>query len=405
MNVVDLLELGFETLRRNRLRSALTMLGIVIGVAAVIATLAIGQGARASVQAQIAGLGANSVTVMPGSFSMGPARAGAGGMTTLTLADAVAIVRECPAVSAVAPSVRANAQVVAGNRNWNTSIEGTTPNYFVVRNWRFRSGVSFSDADARAGTKACVLGDKVASELFGASDPVGATIRVRRMPFRVIGVLRRKGGQGMGGDNDDIIVAPLATVQRRMLGISNIQSVQVLARSAAEVEPAATQLSRLLRQRHRIATGAVDDFFLITQNEIAATTETTSKILTLLLTSVAAVSLLVGGIGIMNIMLVAVTERTREIGLRRAIGATREDIMLQFLIEAAALSLVGGIVGVLLGSGLASLVSAIAHWATIVQATAVLTAFGFATAIGVFFGFYPAQRASRLDPIDALRHE
>ena len=405
MTAVDLLELGIETLRRNRMRSGLTMLGIVIGVGAVIATLAIGEGARASVQKQLSGLGANTVTLMPGSFSLGPARGGAGGVTTLTLADAVAIARECPAVSKVAPSVRANGQVIAGNRNWNTSIEGTTPDYFVVRNWELRSGEVFTDADARSGTKVCVLGSKVATELFGTADPLGAMIRVRRMPFRVIGVLTRKGGQGLGGDVDDAILAPLATVQRRMLGITHIQSVQVLARSAADVEPAASQLSRLLRQRHRIGTGEDDDFFLITQNEIAATTEATSKILTALLASIAAVSLLVGGIGIMNIMLVAVTERTREIGVRRATGATREDILLQFLVEAAALSLAGGFVGVLLGAGLAALVSAIAHWETIVQPSAVLTAFGFATAIGLFFGFYPAQRASRLDPIDALRYE
>jgi putative ABC transport system permease protein len=405
VTAIDLLELGLETLQRNRMRSGLTMLGIVIGVAAVIATLAIGEGARASVQAQIAALGANTLTLMPGTFAMGPARGGAGGATTLTLADAEAIARECPAVSKVAPTVRAAGQVVAGNSNWNTTVEGTTPDYLAARNWQLHSGVMFTAADARSGTKVCVLGSKVAEQLFGTADPVGSTIRIGRLPFRVVGVLMRKGGQGMGGDNDDVILAPLATVQRRMLGITHIQGAQILARGASDVEPAASQLSRLLRQRHHIRAGADDDFFLITQNEIASTTESTSKVLTLLLASVAAVSLLVGGIGIMNIMLVAVTERTREIGVRRAIGATREDILFQFLIEAATLSLAGGIMGVLMGAGLAAIISGLAHWATIVRPAAVLMAFGFASAIGLFFGYYPARLASRLEPIDALRYE
>jgi putative ABC transport system permease protein len=405
VKALDLLELGLETLQRNRMRSGLTMLGIIIGVAAVIATLAIGQGARASVQQQIAGLGANTIMLMPGAFSMGPARGGAGGATTLTLADAQAIAHECPSVLAVAATARTQAQVVAGNENWSTSIEGSTAEYLTVRNWKLASGAMFTASDARSGTKVCVLGAKVAEELFGASDPVGSTLRVGRMPFRVIGVLQRKGGQGVGGDNDDFILAPLATVQRRMLGITHLQMVHVLARGADQVEPAASQLSRLLRQRHRIRTDQDDDFFLITQNEIAATTEATSKILTMLLASIAGVSLLVGGIGIMNIMLVAVTERTREIGVRRAIGATREDILRQFLLEAATLSLSGGAIGVVLGASLAALVSALAKWNTMIEPSAVLTAFGFSTAIGLFFGYYPARRASQLEPIDALRYE
>jgi putative ABC transport system permease protein len=323
----------------------------------------------------------------------------------MTLADAEAVARECPAVRSVAPSVRTGAQVVAGNRNWSTTVEGTTPEYLAVRHWALRSGAMFTASDARGGSKVCVLGSSVATELFGAADPVGASVRIGRMPFRVVGVLARKGGQGMGGNTDDVILAPLATVQRRMLGITHIQAVQVLARNAADVEPAATQLSRLLRQRHRIRTGADDDFFLITQDEIASTTQATSKVLTLLLASVAAVSLLVGGIGIMNIMLVAVTERTREIGIRRAIGATRRDILSQFLIEAASLSLAGGLVGVLVGAGLAWAISSLAHWATVVQPGAVFAAFGFATAIGLFFGWYPALRASQLAPVEALRFE
>jgi putative ABC transport system permease protein len=405
MNLGSLLVVGMDALTRNRMRSALTVLGIVIGVAAVIATLAIGQGARAAVQAQIRALGANVLTVLPGTVTAGGARSGMGSITTMTPEDAAAIKQECPAVELVAPTVRTAAQVVAGANNWSTQVQGTTADYPLVRQWPVESGVFITDSDVRGAAKVCVLGSNVAQQLFGGADPIGQTVRLKEIPFRVVGVLTSKGGQGFGGNQDDIVIVPLTTAQRKLMGITYVNSINCSAVSEAAVTEAVSQITDLMRQRHRIRPGDNDDFFIFTQLEIASSAEATSKVMTLLLASIAAVSLLVGGIGIMNIMLVSVTERTREIGIRRAIGARRRDILLQFLAEAAFLSLAGGALGVMLGMVSASLVSSLARWPTMIEPTAVAMAFGFASMVGLFFGFYPARRASRLDPIEALRYE
>ena len=400
----SLLEVGLTALTRNRMRSALTVLGIVIGVAAVIATLAIGQGARAAVQAQIRALGANTLTVLPGTITAGGVRMGSGGTTTLTPEDATAIKAECPAVDLVAPTVRTGTQVVWGDQNWNTQVQGTTPEYAQIRQWPMTSGVFISDADVRGGAKVCVLGSKVVQQLYGSADPIGTLVRIKGIPFQVIGVLAFKGGTGFGGDQDDVVLMPITTEQHRLLGITYVNNISVSAVSEPVVDVAVDQITDLLRQRHRIRQGGDADFFIFTQKEVATAAESQSKVMTLLLASVAAVSLLVGGIGIMNIMLVSVTERTREIGIRRAIGAKRRDILLQFLVEAAFLSLAGGAFGVLLGIVAATLITQLARWPTLIQPAAVGIAFAFASAVGLFFGFYPARRASRLDPIDALRY-
>ena len=405
MSPSELLRVGVQALSRNRMRSGLTVLGIVIGVAAVIATLAIGQGARAAVQAQIRALGANTLTVLPGTITASGARSGMGSTTTLTPDDAVAIKAECPAIEAVAPAVRTVAQVVYGNMNWSTAIQGTTPEFVFVRQWPVANGVFITDSDVRGAAKVCVLGQNVAQQLFAGADPVGQTVRIKDMPFRVVGVLTAKGGQGFGGNQDDIVVVPITTVQRKLMAITYVQSIAVSAVGEKEVNDASSQITDLLRQRHRIRADADADFFIFTQQEIANSAEATSKVMTLLLASIAAVSLLVGGIGIMNIMLVSVTERTREIGIRRAIGARRRDILMQFLVESAFLALAGGALGVALGMGAAVLITQFARWPTLIQPAAVALAFGFASVVGVFFGFYPAHRASRLDPVDALRYE
>ena len=405
MNLRELLALGLQALSRNRMRSALTVLGIVIGVAAVIATLAIGQGAREAVQAQIRALGANTLTVIGGTVSAGGVRMGGGSNNSLTPEDAEAIKRECPAVQAVAPMVRTSAQVVYGAANWATQVQGTTADFPTVRAWPVASGVFVTDSDVRGAAKVCVLGTSVARELFGDADPIGATIRIKDMPFRVVGVLSEKGGQSWGGSQDDVIIVPLTTHQRKLSTRTHVNSIGVSAVSEREVKSAEEQITELLRQRHRIRPGMDQDFFLFTQQEIASSAAETSKVMTLLLASIAAVSLMVGGIGIMNIMLVSVTERTREIGIRRAIGARRRDIMMQFLAESAFLSFAGGTLGVALGILAASVVTQLARWPTMIQPGAVILAFGFATAIGVFFGYYPALRAAGLDPVEALRYE
>ena len=399
-----LIPLGLDALTRNRMRSALTVLGIVIGVAAVIATLAIGQGARSAVQDQIRAMGSNVLVVIPGTVSAGGAHGAMGGNTSLTPDDAAAIKAECPAVSAVAPTARTFAQVVFGDQNWNTQVQGTAPDFAIARQWTVEDGVFITDSDVRGAAKVCVLGQSVVKQLFGDTDPIGSMIRIKDMPFKVVGTLRAKGSNGHD-DQDDVIITPYTTVQRKFLRISHVQSVVISAASENQVDDAVSQITDLLRQRHRIKPGSDDDFFIRTQLDIASAAEATSKVMTTLLASIAAVSLLVGGIGIMNIMLVSVTERTREIGVRRAVGARKTDILLQFLFESAFLSLGGGAIGVLLGVLAAKLVSMFARWPTVVQPGAVLLAFCFASLIGVFFGFYPARRAAGLDPVDSLRYE
>ena len=399
-----LIPLGLDALRRNRMRSALTVLGIVIGVAAVIATLAIGQGARSAVQAQIRAMGSNVIMVIPGTVSAGGAHGAMGGNTTLTPEDAAAIKQECPAVDAVAPTVRTFAQLVFGDQNWNSQVQGTTPDFLIARQWVVQDGVFITDSDVRGAAKVCVLGQSVVKQLFGDTDPIGSMIRIKDMPFKVVGTLVAKGSNGHD-DQDDVLILPYTTVQRKFLHISHVQAIVLSATSEKQVNTAVDQITGLLRQRHRIKPGDSDDFFMRTQLDIASAAEATSKVMTTLLASIAAVSLLVGGIGIMNIMLVSVTERTREIGVRRAVGARKVDILLQFLFESAFLSLGGGVIGVLLGALAAKLVSQFAHWPTVLQPGAVLLAFGFSSLIGLFFGFYPARRAAGLDPVDSLRYE
>ena len=407
MDVMMTVRLANRTLRRNKLRSLLTMLGVIIGVAAVVATLAIGSGARASVQAQIASLGTNVIMIMNGTTSASGVRMW-GGSHSLTYGDAEAIRKECRSVELVATNVRAQAQMVSSSGNWGTSIQGTTSDFFAIRDWPVAHGAAFTDADVRGGAKVCVLGATVADNLFpGGQDPVGQTVRIKGLPFRVAGVMSRKGASSMGqSDQDDVVIAPLTTIQRKFTNTpTRVGSILVSAASADRVNRAIEEITELLRQRHRIRPGADDDFVIRSQSEFANAAEETSRTMTLLLLSIAAVSLLVGGIGIMNIMLVSVTERTREIGIRMAVGARARDIRWQFLIESAFLSLLGGAAGVALGMAASALITKMARLPTVVSPGAVVLAFVFAAAIGIFFGYYPARQASRLDPIEALRYE
>jgi putative ABC transport system permease protein len=407
MKIRNVLRIALVAIRRNAVRSGLTMLGVIIGVASVIAMIALGSGARAAIDDQIQQQGTNVIYVSAGSFGRGPgtARGGAGSTTTLTLEDAQTIAREVPTVARVTPMVRGRAQVVAGNQNWNTSIEGGNEDYIVIRNWPLASGDDFTARDVLVAEKVALLGPTVAKTLFPDSDPVGQIIRVKNLPFRVTGVLTSKGQNQWGQDQDDIIIAPYTTVQKKLLGITFIQQVVLSATSSDAVEPAAVEITKLMRQRHKIQDPNDDDFTVRTVAEMAATRTEMANTMTMLLMSVASVSLLVGGIGIMNIMLVSVTERTREIGLRMAVGARTRDILRQFLAEAVSLSIVGGAVGVLLGMSVSRLLTTGLGWPTVITPTSIIVAFAFAGAVGVFFGFYPARKAAELDPIEALRYE
>ena len=406
MDLALSLKLAWRALARNPMRASLTMLGVVIGVAAVVATLAIGQGARSSVQAQIASLGSNVIMLFPGTGpGAGGSRGAQGSSSTMTVEDCEAIARECPSVDRVAWSVRAGGQVIYGANNWQTGLVGTTEDFFAIREWPVEQGTSFTDADVRNSARVAVLGATVAENLFGTDSPVGQMIRIRNLPFRVVGVLVRKGSSAMGSDQDDTIILPGTTVQKKFLSSNNINFVYVSAKSAGEINSAVDEITGLLRQRHRIRTGQDDDFFVRNQAEFASAAEATSKTMTLLLSSIAAVSLLVGGIGIMNIMLVSVTERTREIGIRMAIGARGSDVLTQFLVESVVMSLLGGVIGLVVGVGGSMLLGRLTGWATAVPTYALFIAVGFSAAVGVFFGFYPARKAAALNPIQALRYE
>ena len=405
MKMFNIVLSAFRALRRNKMRSFLTMLGIIIGVGAVIAMLAIGQGAEYSVKQQISSLGTNVLIVFPGSQQTGGIRMGAGTVTTLTEEDAWAIQKECPAVAFVSPGARGGGQVIAGNLNWGTSIEGTGADYLEIRSWSIEYGEFYSEQDIKAAAKVCILGKTVADALFPESTPVGQNIRIRNVPFKVLGVLSKKGQNAMGMDQDDIILAPYTTVLRRLSHSPYLRQILVSATSSSNISAAQTQITELLRMRHKIAPYDADDFTIRNQSDLAATATATTGILTILLASIASVSLLVGGIGIMNIMLVSVTERTREIGIRMSVGARSRDILTQFLIEALVLSLLGGIIGILLGVGGSVAISSFAKWPTIITVFSILLSFGFSIAIGIFFGFYPARKAALLNPIDALRYE
>jgi putative ABC transport system permease protein len=406
MNTTVMLVSSLRTLQRNKMRSFLTALGIIIGVGAVVTMVALGQGASRMVKDQIASMGSNMIMVMPGSSGAGGVRFGAGSITTLTPDDAEAIAKECPAVAAVAPTVRGVAPLISGNSNWTSSFYGTSPDYTTVRDWPIDSGEMFTDADVRGAAKVCVVGQTVVTNLFDGQDPVGRTIRVKNLPFRVTGVLSAKGQNSFGQDQDDVVLMPYTTAQKKILGITHLNyGAFVSAASEDQVAEAQEQILSLIRQRHRIQPGQDVDVFTRSQTELAATQEQTSSVMTGLLASVASVSLVVGGIGIMNIMLVSVTERTREIGLRRALGAKRRDVLRQFLVEAVMLSVVGGLLGVALGSATSYLLATWKRWPLELSPSAMLVAFGFSALIGVFFGYYPARKAAHLSPIEALRYE
>ena len=405
------IRIALRSLRVNKLRSALTMLGIIIGVGAVIAMVAVGAGASARVAEQIQSLGSNLIIVLSGSVNTGGVRIGQGSQLTITEDDSASIAREIASVQVSAPSIRGTSQVVFGNLNWSTGIQGVTADYFEARDWLVVSGRPISPEDVDGATKVALLGQTTVQNLFGGDmDPLGQIVRIKKVPFAVIGVLDRKGQNSWGQDQDDVILIPLSTAKKKVLGKSNsnpraVQAISVKIRPGEDMSEAESQLRELLRQRHRLQPYQEDDFNVRNLSEILQTQEDSSKVMTYLLAAIASVSLLVGGIGIMNIMLVSVTERTREIGLRMAVGARGRDILGQFLIEAVTLSLIGGVIGIVAGVGGAEALSYFAEWRTLVAPQAIGLAFGFAAAVGVFFGFYPARKAARLGPIEALRYE
>jgi len=406
MDLVAIIRIAMRALARNKLRSSLTMLGIIIGVGAVIAMVSVGQGAQQQAQQQIAAMGSNVLFLSSGTVNRGGMRMGWGATKTLVYDDMVAILRECPSVREAAPGSQAAAQVVFGNDNWATNINGTEPQYFDIRNWSFVEGSSFTQDDVSTAANVAVVGETVRKNLFSAIDPIGQTIRINNLPFKVVGLLTPKGtSAAMGQDQDDIILIPITTLQKKITGQDWLRWIMVSAVSRDASYPAQQQITGLLRDRHRIRSGQDDDFFVRNLADIADLADQQAKLFTVLLASIASISLIVGGIGIMNIMLVSVTERTREIGIRMAIGATEGDVQQQFLIEAVVLSLVGGAVGIISGMATSYIITQTLDWPVLVSPMAIVAAVLFSMAVGIFFGFYPARKAARLDPIEALRYE
>jgi len=408
INILWTLRIAWRALSVNKMRSALTMLGIIIGVAAVIAMLAVGTGASQRITEQIESIGSNLLIILPGATTSGGVRMGAGTQTTLTLGDANAIKKDCPAVAFIAPVLSGAAQLVYGHLNWSTGIQGTTADMLSVRDWPLSHGRPFTDQDVKIASKVCLLGQTVTDNLFGDQDPTGLVIRIKNIPFRVLGVLDVKGQSPTGQDQDDTVYVPVTTAQKRLFGTAfpgMVRVIMVKAKTTDELDSAQSQIEALLRQRHHITQKQDNDFTVRNLTQIMQATEQSSKVMTLLLAAIASVSLLVGGIGIMNIMLVSVTERTREIGIRMAVGAKTRAIRTQFIMEALSLSLLGGISGILVGVLVSKVVSAAAGWSTVVSPISIVLAFGFSALVGIFFGYYPAYKASLLDPIQALRYE
>ena len=402
--------IALRALKVNRMRSALTMLGIIIGVAAVIAMVGVGAGATKRIQDQIQSIGSNLIIVLPGSISSNGVRLGSGAVASLTQDDAKAIAADCPSVSAVAPTVRGSVQAVYGNSNWATNAQGVTPDYMTIRDYTMSSGQFFTSQDVDAAAKTAVLGETVAQNLFGNSDPTGQVVIIKNVPFTVTGVLTPKGQSPTGQDQDDVILLPISTATQKVFGANKanakaVASLMVQAMNPQSMDQAIAEMPALLRERHRILPGLDDDFTVRNLTEVFAAQETSAQVMSILLGAIASVSLIVGGIGIMNIMLVSVTERTREIGLRQAVGAKTRDILLQFLVEAVTLSLLGGIIGIVVGLTASLLISHFAQWSTQVSPLSILLAFAFSALVGVFFGYYPARKAAFMDPIEALRYE
>jgi putative ABC transport system permease protein len=408
MNIMRTSRVALRALGRNKMRSFLTALGIIIGVGAVISMVSVGEGAKRGVQDRFNSMGTNLLFVSPGSRSRGGVHSGFGGFNTLKPEDAEAIEQKCDAVIYTSPSVNTRAQVVYSNKNWNTSIQGTGARYPEIRNWEVETGSYFEEGHVRSGAKVCVLGSEVKKNLFEDEDAVGKVIRINRIPFRVLGVLKSKGESGGWFNRDDMISVPYTTAMKRLMGRDYLSSIDIQAVSMEKTQEAQRQIEELLRIRHKIAPGAEDDFQVRNMSEIAEGAAEATNIMTILLGSIASISLLVGGIGIMNIMLVSVTERIREIGIRMAVGAREKDILLQFLTEAVVLSVMGGLIGIFFGVGLSKLlvhVPVFSQFKTAVSPSAIALAFLFSASVGIFFGFYPARKASRLDPIEALRYE
>jgi putative ABC transport system permease protein len=404
MSILMTLLIALKALNRNKMRTALTMLGMIIGVGAVITMVALGRGAQVTIEEQVKAAGTNMININAGNFSQGGVRQGQGMSNTLMPEDAEAI-RDVPGVQYVAAGANSRGQIIAGNQNWNTRIEGTDVDFPFIRNWQPMFGSFFTPQDVRSAAKVCVLGSLVADTLFGPEvDPTGQIIRIRNQPFKVVGVMATRGQSATGQDQDDIVLAPFTTIQKKLQGQQHINNITVSA-SSSNTRPVADAIAQVLRVRHKIASGDPDDFMVRTLEDMASIRTETTRTMTTLLAAIAGVSLLVGGIGIMNIMLVSVTERTREIGLRMAIGARGRDVLLQFLVEAIVLSLFGGLLGIGLGFGLSAALERFLQWPTSIPSNAIAMAFGFAAATGVFFGFYPARKAAGLDPIEALRFE
>jgi putative ABC transport system permease protein len=408
INIPSTFKISFRALRVNKMRSALTMLGIIIGVGAVIAMVAVGTGASQKIAEQISSMGSNLLIILPGATTAGGVRMGAGTQPTLTMGDTEAIIKECPAVADAAPIHNGVAQVMFGHLNWSTGVIGTTPSLLVVREWDLAAGRAFTTQDVKSATKVCLLGQTVVDNLFGDQNPVGQSIRIKNVPFTVIGVLGKKGQNAQGQDQDDTIMIPVTTAQKKLFGTQfpgMVRIIVVKARSAENLSAAERQINELLRQRHHIGQKQDNDFTVRNLTQVMQAAEQSTRVMTTLLGAIASVSLLVGGIGIMNIMLVSVTERTREIGIRMAIGAKTWDIRLQFIIEALTLSLIGGVIGIACGIATSLILASTLAWTTVVSPISIATAFGFSGLVGIFFGFYPAYKASLLNPIDALRYE